>query len=617
MKLKIFKICLLISIFIPVGIALQTSLNLNEVSEISPAFEIETQWDLMYGGSEGESLVSIIQTNDDGFIMYVSQETGIEDDFANHWIIKTDSNGQVLWDYTHDVGENWLFPQSIVQTRDNGYLFISISEVDIDPYTNYDTKLVKLNENGEYVSEDEIGHPIDWEVCQDIIPTSGGYVIAGGIWHGNNQENADFYLMKIDETGQPLWNQTYGGPDYEFAGPVVQTTDGGYLLTGGLGEDQESDIWVVKTDSEGNHQWDYTLGGEASDGVEKLIQTAEGGFAIGATTQSYGVGRDDFWLIKLDSNGNPLWNKTYGYTGRETLSSLIQTSDGGFALIGSTNYINQSLGATNSDIWLVKTDSEGEHQWNGRVVMEQDEDWGDWIVETDDRYFVIAGVTKSKGAGSQDLWLMKTTGEAIVPTEQPISSPPDTSDDDEWKGWPWMQDNIGVLAIITLSTLGLGGLVYYTTIRSGVESTVINNITENTVKRIFNSNTSKYLLVAGNVIRDKPYGSATNIPPELFEYKALLHPVRMAMMKVLIDNPLMTSVELKEYLNLTWSEYRNQMNVLKKLRYVYITEKFVENSVKQVISVESHGMAEFDKLSKILVEFLSSPEYEEFSKQLD
>lgn len=614
MVLKLIKICLVVSILIPIGFAFQAPLNVSEVSELTAPFAIETQWDHTFGGPYEERIASVIQTNDGGYVMFGRQ--GIDSDqLKGNWVIKIDSNGQVEWNNTYDREEQWESPKSITQTPDNGYIFVTIIQFHIgDDISNIDIRVVKISESGQIVFDKLIGDPFDWELCHTIIPTSGGYIISGGTWNGVDER--DFFLMKIDENGDQLWYQTYGGWMGERADSVVQTSDDGYLLTGRRDLDDldwTSDLWVVKTDSDGNLQMNYTLGGDKFDGDSQIIKTSDGGFAIGATTKSYGTGLEDYWLIKLDGNGVPLWNKTYGSSHGETFGSLIQTSDGGFALLGTIDSIDQSLGAINDDIWLLKTDSIGDVAWNGRMVMNQDQDWGIWLSEAEDGYFVIAGATKSKGAGEEDLWLMKTAGKARVLK--------DDKNDDE--GLSWNTDNLGIVAFGLLFTVGLGGLIYITSGGSPVEKTAmrsfrtINSATKNTVKRIFNGDTSKYLLVAGNVFRDKKYGSATDVPPELFECKPLLHPLRMAMMKVLIDNPLMTSVELKEYLDLSWSEFRTQMTVLKKLKYVHVTDKFIENNVKQVISVEAYGITEFNKLSKALFEFLGSSKYELYLNSIE
>jgi predicted secreted protein len=142
---------------------------------------------------------------------------------------------------------------------------------------------------------------------------------------------------------------------------LIQTSDGGYALAGstqsfGAGS---WDFWLVKTDAAGNAQWNRTYGGTSDDEAYALVQTVDGGYALAGYTGSIGAGYYDFWLVKTDASGNEQWNKTYGGTGDDDASALVQTGDGGYALAGRT----ESFGAGNYDFWLVKTDVESGLAW--------------------------------------------------------------------------------------------------------------------------------------------------------------------------------------------------------------------------------------------------------------
>ena len=127
------------------------------------------------------------------------------------------------------------------------------------------------------------------------------------------------------------WNMTYGGTGEDFAYALVQTGDGGYALAGntasfGVGGD---DFWLIKTDAAGNAQWNRTYGGTNDDYAYGLVQTSDGGYAIAGVTGSYSVGFFDFWLVKTNSTGGMEWNQTFGETGNDRAFSVVQTSDGG------------------------------------------------------------------------------------------------------------------------------------------------------------------------------------------------------------------------------------------------------------------------------------------------
>jgi len=189
-----------------------------------------------------------------------------------------------------------------------------------------------------------------------VEASDGGYAIAG---HARSfgAGSDDFWLIKTDEFGYMEWNQTYGGPEPDRAYSLVATSDGGYALTGytqSFGGTAQADCWLVKTDTSGNEEWNQTYGVETTSFAFDLVETSDGGYAIAGTTQ-FEPGVNDIWVIKTDMYGNMQWNQTYGGTEEDSYGSVIETSDGGYAIAGST----RSFGAGNWDFWLIKTDETG------------------------------------------------------------------------------------------------------------------------------------------------------------------------------------------------------------------------------------------------------------------
>jgi hypothetical protein len=272
-----------------------------------------------FGGSEHDVGYSVQQTTDGGYIIVGS------------WLIKTDSQGNEEWVYEDING------QSVQQTTDGGYIIVGWSG-----------GLIKTDSQGneEWVYEDISGRAVQQT-------TDGGYIILEG-------GGFDLWLIKTDTNGDSLWTQTFGGSGSEYAGmsssSVQQTTDGGYIITGYTSSygNGGHDVWLIKTDSDGNEQWNQTFGGSGGEGGNSVQQTTDGGYIITGFTSSYGNGYD-LWLIKTDSDGNEQWNQTFGGSEYEEGYSVQQTTDGGYIITGHTSsYGNGSL-----DIWLIKTDSQG------------------------------------------------------------------------------------------------------------------------------------------------------------------------------------------------------------------------------------------------------------------
>jgi hypothetical protein len=185
---------------------------------------------------------------------------------------------------------------------------------------------------------------------------------------------------------------------------LVQTTDGGYALAGstesfGTGV---TDFWLVKTDAAGTMMWERTYGGTFYDEAYSLVQTGDGGYALAGYT-GFLDGPCDFWLVKTYANGTMMWNRTYGGTNNEWAEALVQTTDGGYALAGYTG----SPLVYDRDFWLVKTDANGTMMWE-RTYGGTDYDNAYALIQTSDDGYALAGYTQSFGAGSPDFWLVKT-----------------------------------------------------------------------------------------------------------------------------------------------------------------------------------------------------------------
>ena len=314
----------------------------------------------------------------------------------------------VLWTQTFSSSSD-DYGYSVRQTLDGGYILTG--------YTSFsenggkDLWLIKTDLNGDAIWTHEIGGSADDGGSSLQQTTDGGYIITGFTYsYGNNGGNT--WLIKTNSQGTIEWNQTYGGNENQSGSSVQQTTDGSYIIVGITTSWSQTDTWLIKTDSLGNEEWNQTFGGsDYDDRGFSVQQTEDGGYIITGYTGSYGNGGYDAWLIKTDSEGNEEWNQTFGGSDYDYGHSVQQTEDGGYIITGYT----ESYGNGGYDAWLIKTDSEGNEEWNQTFDGSDD---GREMQQTTDGGYIIVGESNS-----DDIYLIKTDSEGVVEIEQKYFSP--------------------------------------------------------------------------------------------------------------------------------------------------------------------------------------------------
>jgi hypothetical protein len=192
-----------------------------------------------------------------------------------------------------------------------------------------------------------------------IQSSDGGYVVAGYTGGGFGAGGYDFYVVKLDSSGNVQWTKTIGGSYDDVANSIIQSSDGGYVVAGwteSFGAGYYPDIYVVKLDSSGNVLWTKTIGGSGLDYAWSIIRSSDGGYVVAGHTSSFGASYYDIYVVKLDSSGNVIWSKTIGGTNEDNRAfSITQSSDGGYVVAGFTT----SSGIPGEDIYVVKLDANG------------------------------------------------------------------------------------------------------------------------------------------------------------------------------------------------------------------------------------------------------------------
>lgn len=352
---------------------------------------LEIEWQKMYGGTGHDSCRSILQPAGGGYLVGGTTRStdiiGGESPIARNWFLKLDDSGNVEWEQMADYTEGNLFA-----TDDGGYVFLDSRQNTRpeDPnYGSYDIYLLKLDSQFHPQWEKTYGTP-DTEHAVLVQQTDdGGFIIGGRHIVGNWEENADFYLVKIDALGNVAWEKIHGGPETDWLFALEQTNDGGYVAAGytrifrmsnGVPFSQDWDAYVVKMDDKGNVAWTKTTGGSKDDQIFSICQTPDGGFIATGESMSTDIvdapnigGMNDYYVLRVDAHGNIRWQQMYGgaktrydwhCTPKNSLclyirvdsyeysNQVLNTSDGGFVVAGNSD---------SGDIWGVTNNGEKDY----------------------------------------------------------------------------------------------------------------------------------------------------------------------------------------------------------------------------------------------------------------
>lgn len=374
----------------------------------SPA---QTSFQRTFGGTNDDAGYAVQQTTDGGYVI-TGHSASFGSGGSDVYLIKTNAAGDALWTKTFGPPVSAEMGSSVEQTADGGYIICGIYFM--GPGSE-NILLIKTNAAGDTLWTRTLGGLRDDTGWCARETNDGGYIVVG-YTDSYGAGGGDAYLIKTDDTGNVLWQRTYGGIYTDEGYCVQQTADSGYIIVGrtysyGNGG---SDVYLIRTNATGGTLWTRTFGGGNLEFGWCVQQTRDGGFIIGGWTYSFGAGSADVYLINTDPAGMPLWERTFGGSLFDRSLSVQQTNDGGYIVVGET----YSFGSGRSDVYLIKVNAGGETFWT-RTFGGSDFDGGFSVRQTVDGGYVIAGCTRSFGFGQDDVYLIKTNVSGVV------STPPD------------------------------------------------------------------------------------------------------------------------------------------------------------------------------------------------
>jgi len=239
-----------------------------------------------------------------------------------------------------------------------------------------------------------------YDAAYYVQQTKDGGYIAVGYTYSSGTSYADVYVVKVDTYGNKAWEKTYGGGYNDVAYCAQQTKDGGYIVAGSTFSTSSgyADFYVLKLDSNGNKVWEKTYGGTYDDVANYIQQTSDGGYIVAGYTFSLGSGYADAYVVRIDAYGNRIWDRVYGGGYDDEIYCIQQAKDGGYIAVGST----YSKGSGYSDIYILKIDAYGNGMWD-TVYSSTYDDIAYFVQQTVDGGYVVAGSTDFFGAGGRNV----------------------------------------------------------------------------------------------------------------------------------------------------------------------------------------------------------------------
>ena len=373
----------------------------------------DTLWTRTYGGNEDDVGYSVLQTSDGGFIV-AGYTKPYGADWEDVYLIRTNAHGDTLWTRTYG-GAGGDKGYSVRQTNDSGYIIVgsscSFGADDEDVY------LIRSNSNGDTLWTKTYGDTLSNNLGYSIQQTDdGGFIIAGATWP--SPALSDVYVIRTDANGDTVWTKTYGGLtslSQDDGRSVLQVSDGGFIIAGStIDEDSTGTynfwyVYLIRTDLNGDTVWTKTHGGDFIAIGSSIHQTIDDGFIITGRADTSDVHDANVYLIYANSYGDTIWTKTYGGTGYDEGKSVLYTSNNGYIIVGRT----MSFGAGDFDVYIIRINMNGDTLWT-KTIGGTEEDIGASIQQTSDNGYIIAGHTKSFGAGGNDVYLIRIEPEVGI-----------------------------------------------------------------------------------------------------------------------------------------------------------------------------------------------------------
>ena len=356
------------------------------------------------GGTKNESGQSVVATSDGGFAV-LGYSQSMDGDLLNKsnisydfWLIKYNFNGEQEWQKVYGGSSDDRGYDIILSNDNNMVIFGSSKSADGDVSSNAgsnDFWIAKISNSGAIIWEKSLGYNGSDNGYSVIQTIDNGYLLLGVLdvtasdGEGNNRISSyrhaggDYWAVKLDANGVLEWSRYFGGNFTDTSYAACQTQGGDYIIIGSSDSNDIDisnnkgtyDFWIIKISSEGNLIWEKSYGGSEIDEALDITPTTDGNFIVCGNTRSNNIdvnlnnGAADIWILKITPNGEILWEKTYGGNSFEAAKSVHQTTDNGFVIAGNSRSDNNDLTKNNgqNDGWIFKINQDGILQWQTSI----------------------------------------------------------------------------------------------------------------------------------------------------------------------------------------------------------------------------------------------------------
>ncbi|MFC0603587.1 hypothetical protein ACFFGA_03410 [Winogradskyella pulchriflava] len=384
-----------------------------------------------FGGEKNDSGQSIVATLDGGYaILGFTQSndgdiTDKQDESFDYWLLKFNALDELQWQKTYG-GSADDRGSSIIQTLDGGYAILGYSfSDDGDVFNNaglQDFWLAKLNTNGNILWQKSFGYQGADSGISVIQTNDQGYLITGILdvtasgGEGNSSRTANrhaggnYWAIKLNPSGELMWSRYFGGNFTDTPNGIVETEDNGFIIVGSSDSDDTDisanigtyDFWVIRISTTGDLVWEKSFGGSQIDEARAIVKTEDGNYLIAGDTRSNDInvtsnkGAADLWLIKITPNGNLLWEKTIGGTNFDVSRAMVKSQNSGFILSGSSrsNDIDVDENKGQNDAWILKVDTSGNLIWE-TTIGGSNIDFSYGVAELNDGSIIAVGDSTS------------------------------------------------------------------------------------------------------------------------------------------------------------------------------------------------------------------------------